>query len=88
MGTQNSFGVVINMLYVKMRHAGCYLENRCQKNHNQHGERLSILNTKNVKNLWMNNKDRGDEKCTLFAFSSTSAANLNFQLPKVVYQHA
>jgi len=29
-------------------------------------------------NLWMNKKVRGDEKCTLFALSSTSAENLNF----------
>jgi len=26
----------------------------------------------------MNNKVRGDEKCTQFAFSATSAENLNF----------
>jgi len=46
--------------------------------YNQHEERLAILNTENMKNLWMNNKVRGDEKCTLFVFSSTSAENLNF----------
>jgi len=28
-------------------------------------------------NLWMNNKVRGDQICNLFAFSSTSAENLN-----------
>ena len=29
---------------------------------NQYEERLAILNTENIKNLWMNNKVRGDYK--------------------------
>jgi len=44
--------------------------------YNQHGERLAILNTENIKICV--DEYRGDEKCTLFAFSSTSAENLNF----------
>jgi len=41
--------------------------------YNQHGERLAILNTENIKICgWITSK------YTLFAFSSTSAENLNF----------
>ena len=45
----------------------------------QYEERLAILNTENIKNLWMNNRVRGDyKKGSLFAFSSTSAEKFEF----------
>jgi len=46
--------------------------------YNQYGERLAYFKYRKYQNLWMNNEVRGDEKCNLFAFSSTSAENLNF----------
>jgi len=46
--------------------------------YNQHGERLAILNTENIKICGWITKLVAMKKCTLFAFSSTFAENLNF----------
>jgi len=55
-------------------------KNRDMENliYNQYGERLAILNTKNIKICGWITKLEAIKKCSLFAFSSTSAENLNF----------
>ena len=46
--------------------------------HNQHEEGRAILNTENIETFGWITKLEAMKKCTLFAFSSTSAENLNF----------
>jgi len=52
--------------------------------YNQYGERLAILNAENINFCGWITKLEAIKKCNLFAFSSTSAENLNFYFPKVV----
>jgi len=46
--------------------------------YDQHRERLAILNTENIKICGWITKLETMKKCTLFAFSSTSAESFNF----------
>ena len=45
---------------------------------NQYGERLAILNAENIKICGRMTKLKAIKKRNLFAFSTTSAENLNF----------
>jgi len=77
--TENTFS------FVKKKVSGIlqeFLKQKLSALHASSAVRVCQLLQKSLftvsQNLWMNNKVRGDEKCNLFAFYSTSAENLNF----------